>query len=168
MTFSNGSSVVKTKYTEDEMSAMIVESREACKRSGKLGMIKKTVATHHLKELRHLRTVEKLATWRRTYGFDRLEDGDDHWVHGPLPPMPEQITASMWSDLKELKDATSMSAKDISSQRVRSFINELDRGTASFTDLEFAVLKRMVEERRGCDAAQVTVTPMDTAQHCSP
>ena len=168
MTLSNGSSVVKTKHTEDEMSAMIVESREACKRSRKIGTIKMTVATHHLKELRHLRTVEKLATWRRTYGFERLEDGDDYWVHDPLPPTPEQTTASMWSDLKELKDAISMSGKERSSQRVRSFINKLDRGTASCTDVEFVMLKHIVEERRGCDAAQVTVAPMDTAQHCSP
>ena len=61
-------------------------------------MIRKVVATHRLKKLRHLHAVEKLATWRRTYGFDRLEDSDDHWVHGLLSLTPEQITASMWSD----------------------------------------------------------------------
>ena len=63
MTFSTGSScVAKIKYSEDEMSAMIAESREACKRLRKLGMIRKTVATYRLKELRHLRAVEKVAT----------------------------------------------------------------------------------------------------------
>ena len=108
MTFSTGSGMMK--HTEDEISAMITESREACKHLWKLGMIRKTVATHRLKGLRHLRAVEKLATWRRTYGFDRL-DGDGHWVHGPLPPTPEQITASIWSSLKELKDSISMSGK---------------------------------------------------------
>ena len=76
MTFSTGSCMVKTKYTEDEVSAMIAESREACKRLRKLEIIRKTVATHRLKELRYLRAVEKLVTWR-TYDFDRLEDGDD-------------------------------------------------------------------------------------------
>ena len=101
------------KYSEDEMSAMIAKSREACKRLRKLGMIRKTIATHCLKELRHLRAVEKLTTWRRTYSFDRLEDGDDQWFHGPLPPTPEQITASMWSDLNALKDAILMSGKKI-------------------------------------------------------
>ena len=78
MTFSTGSScVVKMKYLEDEMSPMIAEAREACKRLRKLGMIRKTVITHRLKELRRLHAVEKLATWRRTYCFDRLEDGDN-------------------------------------------------------------------------------------------
>ena len=69
MTFSTDSSMKKMRFTEDEVSAMIAESREACNRLRKLCMIRKTVATHRLKEL-HFRTVEKLATWRRTYGFD--------------------------------------------------------------------------------------------------
>ena len=70
MTLLTGSDVLKIKYTEDDVSAMIAESREACKRLWKLGMIRKTVATHRLKELIHLRAVEKLATWRRSYEFD--------------------------------------------------------------------------------------------------
>ena len=58
MTFSTGSScVVKMKYSEDEMSATIAESREACKHLRTLGMIRKTVVAHRLKELRHLRAV---------------------------------------------------------------------------------------------------------------
>ena len=90
MTFSIDSSMVKMKYTEeDEVSAMIAESREECKRLRTLGMIRKTVTIHSVKELRHFHAAEKLATWRRTYGFDRLEDGDDQWVYGPLPPTPE-------------------------------------------------------------------------------
>ena len=37
------------------------------------------------------------------------------------------------------------------------------------TDEEFAVLKRLVEKRsREAAQAQVTVTPVDTVQHCSP
>ena len=35
------------------------------------------------------------------------------------------------------------------------------------SDEVFAVLKRLVE-KRGHEAAQVTVTPEDTVQHCSP
>ena len=63
-----------------------------------------------------------------------------------------------------------MSGKDRSSKRVNSFINELDKGTASFTDEEFAMLKRMIVERRGRDTAHyVIVAPVDTAQqYCSP
>ena len=124
-----------------------------------------TVATHRLKELRHLHTLEKLAT-RRTYDFDRIEGGDDLWVHGPFPPTPEQITASMWSDLNALKDAISMSGKDWSRQKVTSFIDEIGRGTVSFTDEEFAMLKRFVE-RRGREAVHVTVASIDTALPCS-
>ena len=77
------------KYPEEEMSAIITVSREARKHLRRLGKIIKTVATHRLKELRHLHAVNKLVIWRRTYGFDRLEDGDD-WVHGPLPPTPDR------------------------------------------------------------------------------
>ena len=46
------------KFTEDDTSAMIAGSRVACKRLQKLGMVWQTVATHRLKELRHLRAVE--------------------------------------------------------------------------------------------------------------
>ena len=168
MTFSNdGSCVVEKQYSEDKISAILAKSREARKRLRKLGRVMKTVATHRLKELKHLQAVEKLATWRRTYGFDRLADGGDNWVHGPLPPTPEQITASLWADLKELKDAMSLSGKDGSRQKVKSFINELGRRTVSFTDEDFAMIKRFVE-RLGHDAAYMTVTPVDTAQYCSP
>ena len=73
----------------------------------------------------------------------------------------------MWSDLNALKDAISTSGKERSRQRVKSFMHELDRGTASFTDVELAMLKRMVEERRGRDAAHVSSAPVDTAQPCS-
>ena len=48
------------------------------------------------------------------------------------------------------------------------FIDELDQGTASLTDKEFAMLKRMIEERRGRNAAHATVAPIDTARPCSP
>ena len=71
--------------------------------------MKKTVPAHRLKELRHLQAVEKLATWRRTYGFDRIADDDDQGASRPLPLTPEQFTASFWFDLNELKDAISLS-----------------------------------------------------------
>ena len=145
--------MVKIQYSEDKMSAMIAESREACKRLRKLGNIMKTVATHRFDKLRYLRAVEKLATWRSTHGFDRTENGDDRWVHGLLPSMTNQITISM-------------SGKDRSRQKINSFINELDRGTVSFTDEEFARLKRNVG-RRGRDAAHVPVVPVDIVQYCS-
>ena len=49
--------------------------------------------------------MEQLATWRRTHGYDR----DDSWMNGTRPLSPQEFTASLWSDLKELKDAISMS-----------------------------------------------------------
>ena len=168
MILSTGSSVIKMKFTEDDVSAMVAKSREACKRLRKLGMLWKTVATHHLKELRHLRAVEKLVTWRRSYGFDRCDARDKLWVHGPLPSTPEQTTTSMWADLSALKQAISMSGKDRSRQRVKSLFNEPEQGIVSLTDEEFAMLKRMIVERRGRDAAHVIVAPIDTAQPCSP
>ena len=73
----------------------------------------------------------------------------------------------MWSDLNALKDAISMSGKERSRQRLKSFINEIEQSTMSFTDEEFAMLKRIVE-RRGCDAGHMTAEPIDTALPCSP
>ena len=43
----------------------------------------------------------------------------------------------------------------------------VEQCTVSFSGEEFARTKRFVE-RRGRDAAQVTVTPVDTVQYCSP
>ena len=64
------------------------------------------------------------------------------------------------------------------SQRAKSFIKEIGQGTvnstdaigqsiANLTDAEFTMLKRLVE-KRDREAAQVTVTPVSTAQHCIP
>ena len=146
MTFSNdGSCVVEKQFSEDEMSQILAESREARKHLRKLGGVIKTVATHRLKKPKHLQAVEKLATWRRNYSFDRLADDDANWVHGPLPPTPEQITASLWADLKELKDSISLSREDGFRERTKSIIHEIGQGTVSFTDEEFSMIKRFVE-----------------------
>ena len=51
------------------------------------------------------------------------------------------------------------------SQKVRSLINAIEQGEVS--DEKFAILKRLVE-KRGREAAQVTVTPVDPVHHCSP
>ena len=166
MTFSNdGTCVVENKYSEEEISAVLTEAREARKHLRKLGRVIKTVAAHRLKELTYLQAIEKLATWRRTHGFDRIAEGDNQRVNRPLPPTPEQITASSWSDLNELIDPVSLSGKDGSRQKVRRFINEIEQGTVS--DEELARIKWFVE-RRGHDAAYVTIAPVDIAQYCSP
>ena len=50
-------------------------------------------------------------------------------------------------------------------QKVGNLINAIEQGKVS--DEEFAILKRLVE-KRGREAAQVPVTPVDTVQYCSP
>ena len=155
------------KYSEDKIDSMVHESSEECKRLRKLGRVMKTVAAHPLKELKHLQAREKLATLRRTYGFDRIADDNNQWAYCPLPPTPEQFTASLWAELNALKCAVSMSGQDGSWQRARIFIDELKRESVSLSDEEFAMVQRFVESR-GCDAAQATVAPVDTAQYCSP
>ena len=52
-------------------------------------------------------------------------------------------------------------------QKTMDFVNALEQGKVS--DEEFDVLKRLVEKRsREAAQAQVTVTPVDTVQYCSP
>ena len=131
-------------------------------------MLRKNVATHCLKELRHLRAVEKLTVWRRSNGFDRCGVHDGQWIHGPLPPPLEEAAASMWADVNALKKEILISEKERSKKMVESFFNELEQGTASLTDEEFARLERMIIERRGRAAARVVVAITDTAQSCNP
>ena len=59
-----------------------------------------------------------------------------------------------------MKDAISMPRQNVS-----NLINANEQGKVS--DDEFAILKRLLE-KRGHEEAQVTVTPVDTVQHCSP
>ena len=81
-------------------------------------MLRKTVDTHRLEKLRHLRALEKLSAWRRSNSFDRCDVHDGQWIHSPLPPTPEETTASMWADVNALKKQISMSEKERSKQRV--------------------------------------------------
>ena len=50
-------------------------------------------------------------------------------------------------------------------QKVSKLINAIEQGKLS--DEEYATLKRLVE-KRDREAAQMTITPVDTVQHCSP
>ena len=161
----DGTCVVKKHYSDDEISAVHAESRQARNYLRKLGKVTETVAAYRLKGMRHLQAVEKLATWKRACGFDRLAEGDDSWVHGTRPSTPEEFAASLWSDLKELDDAISMPTRDGSRQRENSFIQGIEQGTVSFSDEESARIKRFVE-RRDRDAAQVNVTPVGAVQYC--
>ena len=61
-----------------------------------------------------------------------------------------------------------MSGKERSKQRIESFINELEQGTASLTDEEFTRFERMIRERIGRAAAHVVIASINTAQPCNP
>ena len=117
-------------FPECDITAMLAELREACKRKRKLGMLMKTTAIHRRKELRHLRAVKKLVAWGRTNGFDQCNVHDGQWIHSPQSPSPEQTTAIMWADVNALRKEISMSEKERSKQRVESFLNELEQGIA--------------------------------------
>ena len=153
--------VMKKGYTEEQILAVLVESEKDRKRRRMLAIVTDTVDAHRLQKMRDLLAFEKLATWRKLNGFGRVADGEDKTSLG-LPPTPEDYTASLMSNLQELKDAISMPR-----QKVSNVINEIEHGKVS--DEEFAMLKRLVEKRsREAAQAQVTVTPVDTVQHCSP
>ena len=79
------------KYSNDELKAMLEESREASKHSRKLGRVMGIVADYRLQQLKHFQAREQLATWRRTHGYDR----DGSWMHGTRPLSPEEFTQSL-------------------------------------------------------------------------
>ena len=146
------------KYSDDELKEMLEESREASMHLRKLDRVMDTVADHRLKELQYFQSREQLATWRRTHGYDR----DDSCIPGTLHLSPQEFTASLRSDLQELKDAISMSGRTRPWQKTRKFLDGLK---GNLPDEELAAIKRYVE-RRSREASQVTVTPVSTAQHC--
>ena len=152
--------VIKMEYSEEEMSVVLAEPEQERKRLRKLGKVMETVAAYRLKELQHFQAMEQLAIWRRTHGYDR----DDSWMHGTRPLSPQESTASLWSDVQELKHAISMSGRARPWQKAMEL---LDRLEGDLPDEELAAIKRYVE-RRSREAAQVTVTPVSTAQHCIP
>ena len=111
-------------------------------------------------------------------GFDRVAADDNQWASRLLPLKPEQFTQSLWSELNVLRDAISMPEGHRFNPRAKSFIKEIGQSTVNSTDAigqftvnmtdeEFAILRRLVE-KRDREVAQVTVTPVETVQHCSP
>ena len=158
--------VMKKEYSEDEIHAVLVESEQDRKSRRVLAKVTETVEAHPLQQMKDLLTLEKLATWRRMNGFDRVADGEDDWFHDPrsLPPTPEEFAAALWSKVNELKNAISMPTKTRPWQKTMGFVDELK---GKLPDEELAVIKRYVE-RRSREAAQVTVTPVSTVQHCIP
>ena len=153
MTFPTGLDL--RKYSDEELTAMLVEAVEASKHARKRGRVMGIVAAHRLKQMRTLLMYEELATWRRDNGFDRVEDVD----HRSLPPTPEQYYAGLWLEVNALKDAISMPLQ------LLKLMNAIEQDTLS--DEEYATLKRCMEKRVR-ETAQVTaVTRDNTVQPCS-
>ena len=162
---------MKKGYTEEEIFAVLFESEKDKKRRQMLAIVTKTVDAHRLQKLRDLITFEKLATRRRINGFDRVVDGEDNWFHGHrlLPPTPQEFNASLRSELQELKHAISMPAETTETRPWQKTMDFVDGLKGKLPDEELAVIKRYVEKRsREAAQVQVTVTPVDTVQHCSP
>ena len=153
-----------------EIFAVIFESEREKKRRRTQAIVTETVNAHRLKKMKELLAYEKLSTWRRMNGFNRVVEGEENWFHGhrSLPPTPEQHTASLRSDLQKLKDAISMPAEDTVTRPWQKTIDFVDGLKGKLPDEELAVIKRYVEKRsREAAQAQVTVTPMNTVQHSS-
>ena len=96
-------------YTQEEIFAVLFESEKNKKRRQMLAIVTKTVDAHLLQKMRDLIKFEKLATWRRMNGFDRVMDGEDNRFHANfLPPTPQEFRVSLRTELQKLKDAISM------------------------------------------------------------
>ena len=103
-------------------------------------------------------------------GLDRVVEGEENWFHGhrSLPLTPEQCTASLKSELQKLKNAISMPAETETRpwQKTMDFVDGLK---GKLPDEELAVIERYVEKQsREAAPTQVTVTLVNTVQHCSP
>ena len=162
--------MMKKGYKQDEVLALLFELEQDRKRRRMQAIVTDTVDAHHLRKMKNLLAFEKLATWRRMNGFDRVVEGEESWFHGhrSLPLTPEKYTASLKSELKKLKNAISMPAETETRpwQKTMDFVDGLK---GKLPDEELAVIKRYVEKRsREAAQTQVTVTPVNTVQHCSP
>ena len=165
--------LMKKGYTQDEIFAVIFESERERKRRRMQAIIIETVAAHRLKKIREFLAYQELATWKRMNGFDRAVECEENrfHVHRSLPPTPEQYAASLRSDLKRLNDAISMPDETETRPRQKTMgvvdgrrSDSLDELLANF---EFARTKEWME-KQSREAAQVTVTPVDTVQNSSP
>ena len=72
--------VMKMGYSEDEIFTVLHESERDRKRRRVLAKVNETGAAHRLQQMKDLLALEKLATWRRMNGFDRIVDDEDELV----------------------------------------------------------------------------------------
>ena len=69
---------IKKRYRAEEIFAVLFESEQDRKRRRMLAIVTETVDAHRLQKMRDLLAFEKLATWRRMNGFDRVVNGEDN------------------------------------------------------------------------------------------
>ena len=141
-------------YTQEAVFEVLFESEQDRKRRRMQAIVTEIVDAPRLLKMKDLLALEKLATWRRMNGFDRVVEGEENWFHGhrSLPLTPEQYTASLRSDLQKLKDAISM-PEDTVTRPWQKTIDFVDGLKGKLPDEEFAVIKRYVE-KRSREAAQ--------------
>ena len=58
----DGTCVIKMAYSDEEISAVLAESRQARKHMQKLAKVTETVAAYRLKELQHFQAMEQVPT----------------------------------------------------------------------------------------------------------
>ena len=94
---------MKKGCSEEEILAVLVESEQDRKSRRVLANVTKTVEAHRLQQMKDLQALEKLATWRRMNGFDRVVDDEHNWFHGPrlFPSTPEEFATDVWSKVNE-------------------------------------------------------------------
>ena len=161
------SDMMKKGYTQNKVLAVIFQSEREKKRRRMQAIVTETVNAHRLEKMRALLAFEKPATFRRMNGFDRDVDRKFDWRS--LPPTPQEFYASLRLELQKLKDPISMPAENTVTRPRKKTIDFVDGLIGKLPDEELAAIKRYVEKRsREAAQAQVTVTPVDTVQHCSP
>ena len=158
--------MVNKGYTKKEVLDVLFQSEEEKERRRVSAIVTKAVDAIRLENERELLAYQQLATWRRMNGFDRVANDEKKWFggHRSLPLTPEQYTSSLWSEVDALEEAISMPAEDtVTRPRQKDSLDEL------LANFEFARIKEYVEKRSREEAqAQMTITPVDTVQHCSP
>ena len=159
--------LLKNGYTQEEIFAVIFESDRERKRRRMQAIVIETVSAHRLNQKKEFLAYQELATCRRMNGFDRVVESEESCFNGhrSLPPTPQEYYVGLWSEVNALKKAISMPAEDtVTRPRQKDILDEL------LANFEFARIKEYVEKWSRDEAAQsqVTVTPVDTVQHCSP
>ena len=159
--------MMKKGYTQDEVLAVIFEWEREKKRRRMQAIATETVNAHRLEKMKELLAYEKLATFRRMNGFDRDVDREYDWRS--LPPTPQEFYASLRLESQKLKEAISMAAENTVTRPWQKTTDSVDGLKGKLPNEEPAVIKRYVEKRsREAAQAQMTVTPDDTVQYCSP